>query len=201
MQNKPSTLSLLSSTRFAIISIVTICFVLQLINSLPGISLNGLGIYPRSIQGLIGILCAPFLHGSWWHFASNMLPFIILSWLICQYSVKRFYSVFLFTALVGGLLVWMFARGNIHVGLSGVIYGLWGFILCYGIVRRSFKSIFIAVVVAFLYSGFIWGVLPQRLHISFESHLFGALSGFFLGYKLAKADKLKATTGKANTHV
>ena len=195
MQNKPSTLSLLSSTRFAIISIVTICFVLQLINSLPGISLNGLGIYPRSIQGLIGILCAPFLHGSWWHFASNMLPFIVLSWLICQYSVKRFYSVFLFTALVGGLLVWMFARGNIHVGLSGVIYGLWGFILCYGIVRRPFKSIFIAVVVAFLYSGFIWGVLPQRFHISFESHLFGALSGFFLGYKLAKADKLKATTG------
>ncbi|MBB1406889.1 rhomboid family intramembrane serine protease [Pseudoalteromonas sp. SG44-5] len=187
-----TTRSLLTSKRFAIFSIVTICFVLQLINSLPGINLNGFGIYPRSINGLIGILSAPFLHGSWWHFASNMLPFMVLSWLICQYSVKRFYNVFIFTALVGGFLVWALGRSNIHVGLSGVIYGLWGFILCYGVIRRSFKSIVIAVVVALLYSGFVWGVLPQHLHISFESHLFGALSGLFLGYKLAKSDKLKS---------
>ena len=191
MQTKPTTLSLLTSTRFAIFSVVTICFVLQVINSLPGINLNGLGIYPRSIQGLIGILCAPFLHGSWWHFASNMVPFVVLSWLICQYSVKRFYNVFIFTACVGGLLVWIFGRSNIHVGLSGVIYGLWGFILCYGVIRRSLKSIIIAVVVAVLYSGFIWGVLPQRFHVSFESHLFGALSGILLGFKLAKVDKFK----------
>ena len=191
MTTKPTSLSLLTTTRFAIFSIVAACFVLQVINSRPGINLNGLGIYPRSIQGLIGILCAPFLHGSWWHFASNMLPFAVLSWLICQYSVKRFYSVFIFTALLGGLLVWAFGRSSLHVGLSGVIYGLWGFILCYGVVRRSLKSIVIAVVVAILYSGFIWGVLPQRFHISFESHLFGALSGLFLGYKLAKADRQK----------
>ncbi|MEG3756998.1 rhomboid family intramembrane serine protease [Pseudoalteromonas carrageenovora] len=191
MAAKPSSYSLISSTRFAIFSIVFICLILQVINSLPGITLNGLGIYPRSVQGLIGILCAPFLHGSWWHFASNMLPFIVLSLLICQYSVKRFYNVFIFTALVGGLLVWAFGRSSFHVGLSGVIYGLWGFILCYGVVRRSFKSIIIAIAVAVLYSGFIWGVLPLRFHVSFESHLFGALSGLFLGYKLAKSDRLK----------
>jgi len=192
MPTTPSSYSLITSTRFAIFSVVFICLILQVINSLPGITLNGLGIYPRSVQGLIGILCAPFLHGSWWHFASNMLPFAVLSWLICQYSVKRFYTVFIFTALIGGLLVWAFGRSSFHVGLSGAIYGLWGFILCYGVVKRSFKSIVIALVVAVLYSGFIWGVLPQRFHVSFESHLFGALSGFFLGYKLAKADKLKA---------
>lgn len=191
MPNKPTTLSLVTSKRFAIFSIVFICFALQVINSLPGINLNSLGIYPRTIQGLVGILWAPFLHGSWWHFASNMLPFIVLSWLICQYSVKRFYSVFIFSAAMGGFLVWLFGRSNIHIGLSGVVYGLWGFILCYGLIRRSFKSIMIAVIVAVLYSGFIWGVFPQRLHVSFESHLFGALSGMFLGYKLAKADKLK----------
>lgn len=192
MAAKPTTISLINTTQFAIFSVVTICFILQIINSLPGINLNGLGIYPRTIQGLIGIFCAPFLHGSWWHFASNIVPFVVLSWLICQYSVKRFYNVFIFTALFGGLLVWAFGRSNIHVGLSGVIYGLWGFILCYGLVRRSVKSILIALFVALLYSGFIWGVLPQRLHISFESHLFGALSGLFLGYKFAKSDKLKA---------
>jgi membrane associated rhomboid family serine protease len=191
MGSKPTARSLFNNTTYAIFSVVIICLFLQVINSLPGITLNGFGIYPRNLRGLIGILCAPFLHGSWWHLMSNMLPFIVLSWLICQYSVKRFYGVFIFTAFIGGALVWMFGRSNIHVGLSGVIYGLWGFILCYGLVRRSFKSIVIALVVAVLYSGFIWGVLPQRLHVSFESHLFGALTGFFLGYKLAKSDKLK----------
>ncbi|MBQ4833119.1 rhomboid family intramembrane serine protease [Pseudoalteromonas sp. MMG010] len=188
---KKSSQALLKSTRVAILGVIIICFILQVINSLPGINLNGLGIYPRHTSHLIGIICAPFLHGSWFHFTSNMVPFAILSWLICQYSVARFYYVFVFTALMGGLLVWLFGRSNIHVGLSGVIYGLWGFLLAYALIRRSLKSILIALLVVVFYSGFIWGVLPQRQHISFESHLFGAISGFILAYMLAKKDKLK----------
>ncbi|WP_404340718.1 rhomboid family intramembrane serine protease [Pseudoalteromonas mariniglutinosa] len=179
----------LSSKRFAIVGIILLCTLLQIINSLPGINLNGLGIYPRSLSGLSGIFFAPFLHGGWVHLLSNLIPFAVLAWLVCQYTVKRFWGIFIFTALVGGLLVWLFGRANIHVGLSGVIYGLWGFLICYGIMRRSFKAIVISVAVVFLYSGFIWGVLPQRVHVSFESHLFGAISGIIIGYYLAKHDR------------
>ncbi|MDP2635291.1 MULTISPECIES: rhomboid family intramembrane serine protease [unclassified Pseudoalteromonas] len=183
----------LSSKRFTLIGIILLCTVLQVVNSLPGINLNGLGIYPRSLSGLTGIFFAPFLHGGWAHLISNLIPFAVLGWLVCQYSIKRFWLVFIFTALGGGLLVWLFGRGNIHVGLSGVLYGLWGFLICYGLMLRSFKAIVISVVVVFLYSGFIWGVLPQRPHVSFESHLFGAIAGVLIGYYLAKKDKVSLT--------
>ena len=93
----------LSSIRFAILSITVLCVFLQLVNTIPGINLNGLGIYPRNISGLSGLVFAPFLHGSWAHLLSNLIPFAVLSWLVCQYGVKRFWGVFLFTALAGGL--------------------------------------------------------------------------------------------------
>ncbi|BDF93554.1 MULTISPECIES: rhomboid family intramembrane serine protease [unclassified Pseudoalteromonas] len=191
MANQKSSLSIppLASKRFTIIGIILLCALLQVINSLPGINLNGLGIFPRNLNGLSGIFFAPFLHGGWAHLISNLIPFAVLGWLVCQYSVKRFWLVFIFTALAGGLLVWLFGRANIHVGLSGVLYGLWGFLICYGIMHRSFKAIAISVVVVFLYSGLIWGVLPQRPHVSFESHFFGALAGIIIGYYLAKKDK------------
>ena len=164
MANQKSSLSIppLASKRFTIIGVILLCTLVQIINSLPGINLNGLGILPRNLSGLSGIFFAPFLHGGWAHLLSNLIPFAILAWLVCQYSVKRFWVVFIFTAVVGGLLVWLFGRANIHVGLSGVLYGLWGFLICYGIIHRSFKAIAISVVVLFLYSGLIWGVLPQR---------------------------------------
>ena len=182
----------ISSKRFAILGIMLMCLVLQIINTLPGINLNGLGILPRQISGLSGVFFAPFLHGGWAHLFSNLVPFAILGWLVCQFSVKRFWLVFAGTALIGGLLVWLFGRSNIHVGLSGVIYGLWGYLISYGIMHRSFKAILISIAVVMLYSGLIWGVFPQRIHISFESHLFGAISGAFIGYIMAKRDKQKS---------
>jgi len=179
----------ISSKRFAILGIMLLCVVLQIANSLPGVNLNVFGILPRQISGVSGVFFAPFLHGGWAHLVSNLVPFAILAWLVCQYSVKRFWLVFTGTALLGGLLVWLFGRSNIHVGLSGVIYGLWGYLICYGIMHRSFKAILISIAVVVLYSGLIWGVFPQRIHISFESHLFGAISGAFMGYLMAKRDK------------
>ncbi|MGO2011587.1 MAG: rhomboid family intramembrane serine protease [Pseudoalteromonas sp.] len=177
------------SKRFAILSIVALCTFLQLVNTLPGINLNSLGIYPRNISGLSGLILAPFLHGGWAHLISNLIPFSVLAWLVCQYSIKRFWGVFIFTALVGGLLVWLFGRANIHVGLSGVVYGLWGFLISYGIIHRSLKAIAISIIVIVLYSSLIWGVLPKGLYISFESHLFGAVAGILIGYYLAKNDR------------
>ncbi len=182
----------ISSKRFAILGIMFVCTALQIINTLPGINLNGLGILPRQMSGLSGVFFAPFLHGGWPHLISNLVPFAILAWLVCQTSVTRFWLVFTCIALLGGLLVWLFGRNGIHVGLSGVIYGLWGYLICYGIMHRSFKAILISVAVVVLYSGLIWGVFPQRIHISFESHLFGAISGAFIGYIMAKRDKQKS---------
>ena len=57
MANPKSSLSIppLVSKRFTLIGIILLCVLLQIINSLPGVNLNGLGIYPRSLSGLTGI--------------------------------------------------------------------------------------------------------------------------------------------------
>ena len=78
---------------------------------------------------------------------------------------------------------------HIHVGLSGIVYGLWAYLLVYAIIFRSMKSIAIAVIVMFLYGSMVWGFIPAHEWISYESHFFGALSGAFAGYLFAKRDK------------
>ena len=78
----------------------------------------------------------------------------------------------------------MFARGNsIHIGVSGIVYGLAAFLFLSGILRREVKLMAITLLIAFLYGGMVWGVFPQffpREHISWESHLMGLVAGAIL---------------------
>ncbi|GAL03080.1 GlpG protein [Photobacterium aphoticum] len=84
-------------------------------------------------------------------------------------------------------------RESYHIGLSGIIYGLWGYLLVYAIMYRSLKSIVIAIIVMFLYGSFVWGLLPLHEGVSYEGHIFGGLSGGVLGYLYALKDKQHQT--------
>jgi len=85
--------------------------------------------------------------------------------------------------ILTGLAVWAFARGNvIHIGASGVVYGLVSFVFWTGIFRRNVKSIMLALIIVFLYSGLFIGVMPNQKGISWESHLFGGLVGILVAF-------------------
>ena len=167
--------------------IMLICTVIFILNSLLPLHLNQWGILPRSSDHLIGILISPFLHGSWGHLFSNFFPFIIMGTFVGGQSHRRYLALFFFFIVSTGLLVWLFARGDsVHIGMSGVIYAFWGYLLVYGILRREFIPLLISLVVLFFYGGLIFGVFPTQMGISFESHLLGALVGGVTGYYLAK---------------
>lgn len=156
--------------------------------------LNRLGIRPRSQIGLRGILFAPLLHGTWQHLSANTLPFLVLGGLVMLSGVDEFAIVTAVVWLVSGLGVWLFAsRDSLHIGASGVIFGYFGFLIARGYFERSFVAIGFSVLVAILYGGMIWGVLPGQYGISWEGHLFGFLGGIFaarlLGKRPAAADK------------
>jgi membrane associated rhomboid family serine protease len=156
---------------------VAIAWGVHVFNVMTAYSLLRFGLVPRVPEGAIGILTAPFLHGSLFHILSNTVPFLIMGFLLMLDGVRRWWTVTLGVMLLGGGAVWAFGRAVTHVGASGVVFGYFGYLLAHGVVKRDFKSILIAVVTAVGYGGLIWGVLPLRAGISFESHLFGFIAG------------------------
>jgi membrane associated rhomboid family serine protease len=170
--------------------IMLACTLVFILNTLLPINLNQFGIVPRSASHLSGILFSPFLHGSWMHLFSNFLPFVIFGGLIGLKNKKRFWLLFIIHIISTGSLVWFFARGNsVHIGMSGVIYAFWGYLIVYGFVRRKFLHIIISLITLIFYGGLVFGVLPTTPGISFESHLLGAIVGAISGYFFAKSEK------------
>ncbi len=168
--------------------IMVCCTLVFALNTVLPINLNQFGIVPRSSAHLSGILFSPFLHGSWLHLFSNFLPFVIFGGLIGLESTKRFWLLFVIHIISTGTLVWLFARGDsVHIGMSGVIYAFWGYLIVYGFIHRSLLHIVISFITLIFYGGLVFGVLPTTPGVSFESHLLGALVGAVSGYLFAKS--------------
>lgn len=169
--------------------IITLCGCLaaiEVINVITGRMLNGYGLIPRDLQFLSGILTAPFLHGSISHFASNIVPFAVFSLLMMQYGRSAYLRLSLAIIVSTGVMVWLFGRSALHIGASGVVFGYFGFLVVAGFRSQQIKHLAISIFVAVAYGSLIWGVLPGAPGVSFESHLFGALSGALLGFRFGR---------------
>lgn len=139
---------------------------------------NRLGIRPRQVRGLFGILVAPCLHGNLGHLAANTGPFAILGTLILFGGLDTLWTVTGLVWLISGVGVWLFGRANTtHLGASGLVFGYLGFLLLRGYFEQSPVAIAIALLVGFLYSGALWGLLPLQKGRSWSGHLFGFLGG------------------------
>ena len=149
-----------------------------------------LGIRPRDPHGLIGILTAPFVHGSFEHLMSNTLPLALLTGLALYAYPRATRFALPFIWIFSGVGVWLFARPSTHVGISGIVHGLMFFVFLLGVFRRDRLGIAIALIVFFLYGGMVLTVLPRDPDISFEYHLFGAIAGLIAAIALFRADPM-----------
>ncbi|RMG96747.1 MAG: rhomboid family intramembrane serine protease, partial [Chloroflexi bacterium] len=150
-------------------------------------ALDRFGIQPRTLIGLRGIILGPFLHGSFRHLATNTIPFVVLGWLVMVRGLGRFVMVSVITAVISGLGTWLLGgSGSTHIGVSGLIFGYFGYILLSGYFERTFSAIIWAVVVFLAYGGIIFGILPQGNGISWQMHLFGLLGGALAAYLLSE---------------
>lgn len=147
------------------------------------------GIVPRRLTGLVGIPLAPFLHADIWHLISNSIPLVILLVLMAGSRSNTWLTVAAITLLSGAML-WLFGRNGtesapiVHVGASGVIYGLIAFLIVAGFREMRPVPMLVAVLVGFLYGGtLLWGVLPSvGGRVSWDGHLMGALAGAGLAF-------------------
>ena len=169
------------ATKFRpIIFLVALIWAVEIVNIFFGHGLTSWGILPRSVGGLVGIPLAPLLHGGIWHTLSNTLPLLFLGALTLAGGRKMFWETTINITLLSGLLVWIFARDAYHVGASGLVFGYFGTILARTVIQRSLTSVAIGIITVMFYGGLIWGILPMRSHVSFESHLFGLIAGIFI---------------------
>ncbi|MBK9292375.1 MAG: rhomboid family intramembrane serine protease [Bacteroidetes bacterium] len=162
---------------------VVLMWSIHLFTQLSGISLTFLGIHPLKPEGLPGILLAPFLHADWKHLGANTIPMLVLGAALFYFYKPLAWKILALSLLVTGFWVWTGARGGVHIGASGLIYALAAFLFVSGLLRRDTRLMAVSLIVVFLYGGMVWGVFPDFLpqkNISWESHLFGGISGIML---------------------
>ena len=165
--------------------LITAAIVLiQLANFLSSGQLSGWGIVPRQLSGLAAIPFAPFIHHSWGHLASNLIPLFILMTMVLQLGKKVFWLSSIGIILISGIGVWLMASRGVHAGSSSLIFGYWSFLLVYGWLYKSLKSLLLALVVLLLYGGMFWSLFSFQPNISWSSHAFGALSGILMAWIL-----------------
>ena len=148
------------------------------VNTVLGGALLQYGVVPRTVDGLRGIVLAPFLHADLAHLTANTASLLILGWLAMLRDPRHFGIVALLAALGGGFAAWLLGAGNsVHVGASGLIFGFLGFLIFAGWYARSFGSIVLSIGVTVLWGGLVFGVLPGDVGISWQEHLGGFLGG------------------------
>lgn len=179
-----------------VVVFAALLWVVHLVNAATGFFLvRLLGIVPRELEGLDGVVFAPLLHADAAHLFSNTLPLLVLGFLAFLEGAKRFAVAVGTSWLASGLGVWIFG-GGVTIGASGVVFGLFAYLLVRGFYNRDWKQILLAVLLFGMYGSLLWGVLPQfGTNISWQAHLFGALGGV-LAALLLKRRPAPSGTGR-----
>lgn len=163
---------------------------IALIEFFTGLNLYYLGIQPRSATGLMGIVTAPLIHGSWEHLSANTLPIWLLgSVLLYGYPQSRWRALGIIW-LVSGIGVWLFARQSYHFGASGLTHGMFFYLFVIGILRQDKRSIALLMIAFFMYGTMLLTIFPRDPAISFEYHFFGAMGGTLCAFLFRYTDPM-----------
>jgi membrane associated rhomboid family serine protease len=153
-----------------------------------GLGLARFGVYPRDLDSLSGVLFAPLLHGDFQHLMSNALPLLVGGTALLYLYPDSSRFVLPAVYLGPGLAVWLLGRGSIHIGASGLVYGIVSYVFVAGLLRRDRRAWAASLLVALLYGTLVWGVLPLKVGVSWETHLVAAAIGVALAYALRSRD-------------
>jgi membrane associated rhomboid family serine protease len=153
-------------------------WVVEVANAIDDQALDRDGIVPRSDEGLLGIVRAPFLHASFQHLLANSAPYLVLGLMIGLRSGRELLAVLAVCTLTSGLLAWAASPADtVVIGASGVVFGMLAFLLFRAFFLRSLGSMALAAATVALYGGALGGLLPSGLPISWLDHLGGFVGG------------------------
>ncbi|MCX6497715.1 MAG: rhomboid family intramembrane serine protease [Arthrobacter sp.] len=182
-------------------SFVLLLYAIEILNTLMLHSLNGIfGLRPRTPGGLLDILTFPLLHANLAHLLSNTLPLFIFGFLVFLSGLRVFVTALASSWLGSGVVVWLIGGFNVTVGASGLVFGLFAFLLVRGFFNRNWGQILLSVVLFLAYGGILFGVLPTMAgYVSWQAHLGGAAGGVLAALMLRPRRPRPAPSGAAVT--
>ncbi len=140
-----------------------------------------LGIFPRQVTSLTGIVTSPFIHSGFRHLFNNTIPLFILGTALFYLYSQVSFRVLFWIMILTGFAVWITGRPAWHIGASGIVYGMASFLFVSGLIRRYIPLMGLSLLVAFVYGEMVWGIFPGfRMDISWESHMLGVAAGLLL---------------------
>lgn len=170
--------------------LVAVLWIIQWLDALSPSDFYKWGLMPRSADGLKGILFMPLLHSQHdiHHILNNSVALYLLLGVLIYFYRDVALKVFIFLWIMTGAFVWIYAenRGAYHIGMSGVIYGLIGFLFTSGVLRKYLPLQAISLFIVFVYGNMIWGIFPIRVNVSWEGHFMGLVAGIILAFVYRK---------------
>lgn len=177
------------SAIFFPLSFVILLWIIYLIGIHIPFNLALLGIHPLDPKGLIGIVCAPLIHLDLDHIFNNTTSFLVIAFGLFFLYKRKAILIFFFIYFASGLWGWFFARGGYHIGASGLIYGMFFFLITSAILKRERSTIAFSLIITFLYGAVVWGFFPDFFpgkNISWEIHTTGAVAGVIAAFYFKK---------------
>jgi len=158
--------------------LVALMWIVEVVDVAVDHRLDRYGIEPRDVDGLDGVVAAPFLHVGFGHLLANTVPFVTMGVVIALEGPRRLVLVTVIVALISGLGTWLVASpGTIHVGASGIVFGYATYLIARGVFNRSGAELAIGAAVVLVWGGALLGGLEPQRGISWQGHLFGAIGG------------------------
>ncbi|MCX4818589.1 rhomboid family intramembrane serine protease [Streptomyces sp. NBC_01142] len=175
---------------------VALLWVLEAVDAASGHSLDAYGIVARDPAELSDIVPAAFSHFGFAHVAANSVPLLIFGFLAALGGIRRFLAVIALIVVVDGLGIWLVAPSNTNTaGASGVVFGLFGYLLVRGFVDRKPFDIGVGLVIGALWgSTILLGIAPTNTSVSWQGHLFGLVAGIAAAFVFRRrADRAALT--------
>ncbi|MEU3406880.1 rhomboid family intramembrane serine protease [Streptomyces sp. NPDC006670] len=158
---------------------VALLWALEAVDYATGHALDQYGLRPRDTDHLIGIVACPFLHFGFGHVASNSIPLLVFGFIAALSGIRRFLAVSVLIMLADGIGSWLIAPPNtIGAGASGLVYGLFGYVVVRGFVERKPLNAVVGIVIAAWWGGsMLLGILPTDPGVAWYAHLIGLAAG------------------------
>ncbi|MET7681232.1 rhomboid family intramembrane serine protease [Streptomyces sp. NPDC005423] len=158
---------------------VALLWLLEVVDVVSGHALDGLGIVPREPSELVDVVPAAFVRFGFAHVAANSVPLLVFGFLAALGGLRRFAMVCALVIVADGLGVWLISPSNTNTaGASGLIFGLFGFLLISGFVERRPLGILVGLCVGSIWgASILFGLAPTQSGVSWQGHLVGLVAG------------------------